>query len=287
MAADYYETLGVSRDASADELQQAYRKLARRYHPDVNRDPAAEERFKDINEAYQVLRDPAQRQRYDRSDRRPAPESFGYDFDFGDSGIDFDGLFGDFFGARGAPGPIRGADQEAEIEVGLEEAYRGGRRRLNFDGREIQVNVPKGVTAGQRIRLSGQGGRGSGAAPPGDLYLVVRLAPHPGYRVRDRDVFVDLPIAPWEAALGATVAVRTPNGEVQLRVPQGSSSGRRLRLRGQGIPRPQGTGGDLYAEIQIRVPRAPNPRERELWEELAKASPFDPRNEGSRQEGRR
>jgi curved DNA-binding protein len=307
VAQDYYEMLGVSRDASPDELQRAYRQLARRYHPDVNKSPAAEERFKEINEAYHVLADPSMRARYERfgadfrrvpegaeaaagagraragaGGRRAGPPPDSFDFAFRDSGIDVDDLFGGLFGTRGAAGPIRGADQEAELEVGVEEAYRGGRRRLSLDGRELEVTIPPGVTDGQRIRLAGQGGHGRGDAPPGDLYLVVRLAPHPRYRVAGRDIHVDLPVAPWEAVLGATVPVRTPGGEAQVKVPPGSSSGRRLRLRGQGLPNPRGRPGDLYAELRIAVPRSPSPREKELFEELAKVSSFDPRKSGRR-----
>jgi len=304
VARDYYEVLGVSRDASPDELQRAYRKLARRHHPDVDRSPSAEDTFKEINEAYRVLSDPQRRQEYDRSryagggagryagagagrdageagrarQRRAGPGAFaGAGFE-GFEGIDIDDLFGGVFGARGAAGPIAGADQEAELEVTVEEAYHGGRRVLGLDGRELEVTIPRGVTDGQRIRLSGQGGHGRGDGQPGDLYLVVRLAPHPRYRVVDRDVYVDLPVAPWEAVLGATVPLRTPAGEPKVTVPPGSSSGRRLRLRGQGLPNPRGTPGDLYAEVRIVVPRDPDPRERELFEELAKVSTFDPRD---------
>jgi curved DNA-binding protein len=307
MARDYYEMLGVPRNASADELQQAYRRLARRHHPDVNRSPDAEERFKEINEAYHVLADPDTRARYDRfgPDFRQIPEGFeaagagrrpgggrapggggrrrggvppdAFDFTFADSGIDVDDLFGGLFGARGATGPIAGADQEAELEITLEEAYRGGRRRLSMDGREVDVTIPPGVVDGQRIRLAGQGGRARGDAPRGDLYLVVRLAQHPRYRISGRDVSVTLPIAPWEAVLGANVPVATPGGERQVKIPPSSSSGRRLRLRGQGIPNPRDNAGDLYVELRIVVPRSPSPREREVFEELAKVSTFDPR----------
>lgn len=308
MARDYYEVLGVSRNAGAEEVQQAYRKLARRYHPDVNSDPEAEERFKEINEAYSVLSDPDTRKRYDRfgPDFRSIPEGYeewagagqrasrgrawrgtggrggvrvSVDEDFG--GVDFEDLFGSLFGARGAAGPIPGADQEAELELTVEEAYRGGKRNVTLSGpsgpRTLEVTIPRGVVDGQRIRLSGQGGSGSGNAPAGDLYLVVRLAPHSRYRVSGRDIYVDLPLTPWEAALGATVPLTTPGGETKVHVPPGSSSGRRLRLRGQGMPNPRGRPGDLFAEVRIAVPPKLTDRERELFEQLAAESTFDQR----------
>ncbi|MEV0702229.1 DnaJ C-terminal domain-containing protein [Saccharopolyspora sp. NPDC050389] len=306
MARDYYEVLGVSRNASADEVQQAYRKLARRHHPDVNSDPSAEERFKEINEAYSVLSDPDTRKRYDRfgPDFRSIPEGYeewvgagqgagrggagagagvrgGVRVEEGFGGVDFEDLFGSLFGARGAAGPIPGADQEAELELTVEEAYRGGKRNVTLSGpsgpRSFEVTIPRGVVDGQRIRLPGQGGRGGGNVRAGDLYLVVRLAPHSRYRVSGRDIYVDLPVTPWEAALGAMVPLTTPGGEAKVRVPPGSSSGRRLRLRGEGMPNPRGSPGDLYAEVRIAVPPKPTDRERELFEQLASESTFDPR----------
>lgn len=323
MARDYYEVLGISRTATADDVQQAYRKLARKHHPDVNKTPDAEEKFKEINEAYQVLKDPDTRKRYDRygPNFRQIPEGFeetvgagrgagrgqggrGYrgagtrtggspfgaasaeptmsaQWEHYESGIDLDDLLGGMFGARGAAGPIPGADQEAELTLSVEDAYQGGRRHITLAGpagpRGYDVTIPPGVTDGQRIRLAGQGGRGRGDASAGDLYLVVRLAPHPRYRVEGRDIHLDLPVTPWEAALGATVPVETPGGEGKVRVPPGSSTGRRLRLRGQGMPNPRGPAGDLYAEVTVMVPPGLSARERELFEELAKVSTFDPR----------
>jgi len=311
MARDYYDALGVSRTASTEEIQRAYRKLARQYHPDVNHDPGAEERFKEVSEAYSVLSDPDARRRYDQfgpdfrqipegyedyvgtsrtGGRRPAGGSpFGggrvrVDSDhggFGAGGINIDDLFSDFFGSRGASGPMSGADQEAELELTVEDAFRGGTRRLTLSGAgeptTFEVVIPAGVTEGQRIRIAGQGGQGARGGGSGDLYLVVRLAPHPRYRVNGRDISVDLPLAPWEGALGATVSVITPSGEAKVRVPAGSSTGRRLRLRGEGMPNPRGTPGDLYAEVKIMVPRQLTPRERELFEALRRDSTFDPR----------
>ncbi|WP_462203961.1 DnaJ C-terminal domain-containing protein, partial [Frankia sp. CcWB3] len=203
---------------------------------------------------------------------------------FGTAG--FEDLFGTLFGARGAAGPIPGADQEAELSLTVEEAYRGGRRRVTLTGsdgpRSYQVSIPAGVVAGQRIRLAGQGGRGSGDAPPGDLYLRVRIALHPRYRVGGRDIQLKLPVTPWEAALGATVSTSTPGGEVKVHVPAGSSSGRRLRLRGEGLPNPSGRPGDLYAEVSVAVPPTLTDRERALFGELAATSTFDPRNSDPR-----
>ncbi|WP_435581918.1 DnaJ C-terminal domain-containing protein [Amycolatopsis thermoflava] len=293
MAVDFYDVLGVSRGADTEEIQQAYRRLARRYHPDVNHDPGAEDRFKEINEAYQVLSDPGLRARYDRfgENFRQVPEDmadagrrrrtqnvyFGPD----EAGIDFEDLFGSIFGS--GAGPIPGADQEAELVLTVEEAYRGGKRRVTVDGRggrEYEVTIPPGVTEGRRIRLPGKGGRGRGRGAAGDLLLRVRIAPHPRYRLEGRDIHVALPLTPWEAALGAHVPVATPGGEVKVRVRPGTSSGKRLRLRGEGMPNPRGTAGDLYAEVRIMVPPRPTQRERELFEQLAAVSDFDPRRGG-------
>ncbi|MFF0501464.1 DnaJ C-terminal domain-containing protein [Nocardia aobensis] len=298
MARDYYEVLGVPRGAGTDEIQQAYRKLARKYHPDVNKDPTAEDKFKEANEAYSVLSDPDTRKRYDRfgEDFRRVPEDydervrasaggyggtgrrvrFGQGFG-GEGAVGFEDLFGQMFGGAGGYGPIPGADQEAELELTLEEAYRGGKRSLRLDGRQFDVDIPAGVLNGQRIRLAGQGGRSNGDAPPGDLYLVVRIKPHPRFRVQGRDIYVDLPVSPWEAVLGSTVVVPTPGGEAKVKVAAGSSTGRKLRLRGEGMPNPRGAKGNLYAEIKVMVPSKPTARERELFEQLAAESNFDPR----------
>nr|WP_296067045.1 DnaJ C-terminal domain-containing protein [uncultured Actinoplanes sp.] len=310
---DYYQVLGVNRSAGQDEIQRAYRKLARRFHPDINKDPGAEERFKDINEAYEVLSDPRKRARYDRFGQAwrqvpddydgPAPGArptgggarrvYVNTTGFDDSGFDVDDLLGGLFGGR-AGGFGRstrvsapGADSEAELELSVEEAYAGGRRRFTLQtgpgSRGFEVNIPAGVTDGQRIRLAGQGATGIGGGPRGDLYLVVRLAPHPRYRVDGRDITVDLPVAAWQAALGASVPVDTPGGPVQVQVPAGSSSGRRLRLRGRGMPNPRGGAGDLYAEVKIVIPAQLTPQERELWQRLARASESGPHGaEGSR-----
>jgi curved DNA-binding protein len=334
---DFYDTLGVPRDVTAEDLQRAYRKLARTYHPDINKDPGAEERFKDISEAYDVLSDPEQRRRYDAfgSDFRqvppdvdpqtwareragagaaaggargggrrrarpgagpagsgpvgsgPAGSGPGGDGWFSSGGaqdIDLEELFGGMFGGRRGAGwgPLPGADQEAELELSVEEAYTGGRRTVTLSGpdgaRTLEVTIPAGVTDGQRIRLAGQGGRGGDGAAAGDLYLVVRLAPHPRYRVDGRDITVDLPLTPWEAALGASVAIDTPGGEAKVTVPPGTSSGRRLRLRGRGLPNPRGQPGDLFAETRIMVPPRLSNEERRLFEQLAAVSTVNPRS---------
>ncbi|MEA2439681.1 MAG: curved DNA-binding protein [Thermoleophilaceae bacterium] len=282
---DFYETLGVRRDASNEDIRTAYRKLARENHPDVNKDPGAEERFKAIAEAYEVLRDPEKRARYDRGPepaaaRGPGRRSGsgngtgGVQFDFGEGGFGdlFEGMFG---GRRGGAGfSTRGGDHEATLELSLEEALRGGRRKITFaDGRDYEVNVPAGVRDGQIIRLAGEGGEGVGGGPSGDLLLRVRIRPHPRFRVDGRDLHTDLPVTPSEAALGAEVPVRMLDGSTtRLKVPAGSSSGRKLRLRGQGMP-----GGDLYATLMIHVPKNMTKEERELYERLAEVSDFDPR----------
>jgi curved DNA-binding protein len=321
MARDYYDVLGVSRDAGPDEIQQAYRQLARKNHPDVNKDPGAEERFKEINEAYSALSDPNTRKKYDRfgEDFRHVPDDWEErvgagvggrgraggerrgpwttsESDFGGfggggfggaggayGGVDIEDLLGGMFGGRGRgrAGPVAGADQEAELPLTVEEAYRGGRREITLNGpdgpRTYTVNIPPGVTDGKRIRLAGEGGRGMGDGPPGDLYLVVRLLPHPLFRVRGKDILVDLRLAPWEAALGATVPVATPGGESKVTVPAGTSTGRRLRLRGEGMPARSGQPGDVIAEVKIMVPPRLTDRERELFSQLAEVSTFDPR----------
>jgi curved DNA-binding protein len=323
---DYYETLGVDRDASDKDIRSAYRKLARKHHPDVNKEPGAEDRFKEVSEAYEVLRDPEKRERYDRlganwkagqdvsgapgweevfrnrgggggarSGRSTGGGGFGdgvrVEFGGGDfGGGDFSEFFSDLFGSGAGAGrrsgssifegfTRRGGDQEATLELSLEEAARGGRKKISLgDGRDYEVNIPPGVNDGQRIRLAGEGGEGVGGGPRGDLFLRARIRPHPRFRRDGRHLYTDLPVTPSEAALGATVPVRTLDGDtVRVKVPAGSSSGRKLRLRGQGMPGPRGGHGDLYATIKIEVPKKLSDEERELWEKLAQVSNFDPR----------
>ncbi len=287
---DYYEVLGVSREADQDAIRRAYRKLARQYHPDLNADEDAEERFKELGEAYEVLSDPEKRERYDRLGanwrevEREAPnesfEEFFTDQGWGDgAGVDFGGdLFEALFGARAQrmAGPMRGRDREALLELSLEDALAGGRRRLTLDGRQVNANFPAGVRDGQLIRLAGQGAEGYNGGPPGDLFLRVVLKPHPRFHRRgDHDLDVDLPITPSQAALGTTITVETPTGSAQIRVPAGSSSGRRLRLRGRGLPKRGGETGDLHAVVKIVVPKHLSNSERELYEQLAESSRLD------------
>jgi curved DNA-binding protein len=309
---DYYDILGVDRNASSDDIKRAYRKLARKHHPDVNKDPDAEDRFKEISEAYEVLRDPEKRERYDRLGQNwksgqdvsgadgfdfrdfrgggaGGPGGFGQggygdvrvDFGGGDFSDFFEGLFGGRGRARGGGGfngfSSRGADQEAMLELTLQEAAKGGKRKITLgDGRDYEVNIPAGVRDGQRIRLAGEGGRSPGGGPPGDLFLRVRVRPDPRFRVEGKDLYTDVPITPWEAALGATVEVPTLDGTSKVKVPPGSSSGRKLRLRGAGL-----AGGDLYAVLKIEVPKKPTDEERELFERLAEVSSFNPRKGSS------
>ena len=289
---DYYEVLGVPRDADPDTIRRAYRKLARKYHPDLNSDGDGEELFKELGEAYEVLSDVEKRARYDRlgarwrEAEREAPEESFEEF-FADQGfgegtrVEFgDDLFEALFRTRagGGAGPLRGHDREALLELSIEDALAGGRRRLTLGGREVNVNFPAGVRDGQLIRLAGQGGEGRDRGPRGDLFLRVVLKPHPRFRRRgDHDLDVDLPITPSEAALGGTTAVQTPSGTARVQVPAGSSSGRRLRLRGRGLPKRGGGSGDLHAIVKIVVPKQLSDRERELYEQLAESSSPDPR----------
>ncbi len=313
---DYYQVLGLARDASADDIKKAYRKLARKYHPDVSKEAQAEARFKEVGEAYEVLKDPEKRAAYDRlganwragQEFRPPPdwnagfEARGRGPAAGAAGQDdysdfFETLFRHGFpGAssgheRAAQGQFHahGQDHHARIQIDLEDAYRGARRSLNLrlpqldaEGRvtlherSIEFNVPKGVRAGQHIRLAGQGGPALGQGQPGDLYLEVEFRPHAHYRVEHRDVYLELPVAPWEAALGAQIEVPTPAGAVELTIPAGSAAGRKLRLRGRGIP--GATPGDFYFVLQIALPPAHSDADRALYASMrSQFKDFKPR----------
>lgn len=320
---DYYETLGVAKGSSAQEIQKAYRKLARQYHPDVNKDPNAEARFKEIGEAYEVLKDEDKRQKYDQygsawkqaqQGGSPPPEWGGVQFDFGDlggfgdggagqsgfgGGSGFSSFFEMLFGGGGpqpghggqtwqvneAPrGNRRGRDRETSIRLTLEDLATGGKRRIELidpltrESRTLEVNVPKGVRPGQKIRLSGQGEPAPRGGQAGDLYLTIEAAPHHRFRLEEDNLVVELPIAPWEAGLGGQVDVPTLGGPVKIKLPAGSSSGKRIRLRGKGMPTKNGT-GDLLVELKIVVPNETTDEERTLLEELARVSSFDPRND--------
>ena len=307
MAKDPYSVLGVSRTADADEIQRAYRKLARKHHPDINHDPGAADRFKEIGEAYSTLSDPETKARYDRfgADFRqyagsgagpaggaprwgsgsarpgPRPGRGGYGNVNVGGDVDWEDLLGGWFRQQGA-GSAQGADHEAELRLTLEEAIRGGRRTVRLaqpggETRNYDVDVPPGVLDGQRIRLAGEGAAGRDGGPAGDLFLTIRIQPDLRYRLEGRDIHFDLPVTPSEAALGARIKVNAPSGPVTITVPEGSSSGRRLRLRGQGLPDPKGQAGNLYAEIRVMVPPRLSSQVRKLYEELAAVSDFHPR----------
>lgn len=336
---DYYKILGVSRTASDDEIRKAFRKLAREYHPDVAKDKAkAEEKFKEINEAYEVLSDPEKRKKYDtlgddwkrgasgwgpgtghqqyRTWRSPSGDEEEFEFS-GSTG--FSDFFEQFFGSFGRSGfgrnafrqeeyAQRGQDVEADIMVTLSEAMSGSIRKINLrrhsrcdrcrgtgilqnrvcpscQGEGLipktetyQVRIPAGVREGQRLRLAGQGEAGSGRGPAGDLYLRVKFAAHPDFKVEGGDLYHELALAPWEAALGTNVSVPTLTGSVNIRIPPGTQNGMKLRVKGRGLPDRSGANGDLYVVTRIEMPKQISERERELWQQLARESHFNPRD---------
>jgi curved DNA-binding protein len=326
---DYYQTLGVARDAGADEIKRAYRKLARKYHPDVSKEADAEARFKEVGEAYEVLKDPEKRAAYDQlganwkagQDFRPPPgggfrpEAREFHFSSGPGGGEFGG-FSDFFealfgeggmaaGMGGGPagvggmrgrgsrsgrpgfqyrqaGPARGEDQHARIQIALEDAFRGANRMLELrapDGstRSIRVAIPKGVTEGQHIRLAGQGSPGINGGTAGDLFLEILFETHPVFEADGRNILLTLPVTPWEAALGETVGVPTLGGRVDLKIPAGSQSGRRLRLKGRGLP--GSPAGDQIVTLRIDTPPADSAAARRLYDEMREKMPFNPRKD--------
>ena len=298
---DYYQVLGVEAGAGEAELKTAYRRLARKYHPDVSKEAGAEERFKAVNEAYEVLRDEKKRAAYDQlrtrgykpgEEFRPPPdfgnewEGFGNGGEFrfdagGPGGGGFSDFFESLFGgrARAQQGPSQaqsGMAVRARLQVPLEVVYTGGSQRIQIDGRVLDVKIPAGVRPGQTIRLAGQGRPGRGAA--GDLLLEIEYRPHPDFEVDGHNILYVLPLAPWEAALGASVSVPTLGGAVELKIPPDTDAGRKLRLRGRGLPG-KPSAGDQIVEIEIRTPKAETDVQKELYRRMAKEFAFDPRND--------
>jgi curved DNA-binding protein len=304
---DYYKIMGVARDATDAQIKQAYRRLARKYHPDVSKEPDAEAKFKEVGEAYEVLRSPEKRAAYDRlgsgprpgEDFRPPPD-WGTGFEFsgagpgaGESAADYSDFFETLFGRaaagqRRAARPGHGEDHHAKVLLDLDATLEGGSRtftlrvpEIDAEGhvavkdRVLNVRVPKGILAGQTIRLAGQGAPPHGGGKAGDLYLEVEFQPHPLYRIEGRDLDLELPVAPWEAALGATVKAPTPAGTVDLKIPAGSHAGTKLRLKGRGIP--ASPPGDLYVVLAIALPAAGDEKAKAAYRALADALPFNPR----------
>lgn len=324
---DYYKIMGLARNATPEDIKRAYRKLSRQFHPDISKEKNAEARFKEIGEAYEVLKDPQKRTAYDQlganwkagQDFRPPPQwntgaehaGRGFEWEFRTGGPGAEGDYSDFFETlfrrgfgSGAGGPghasagagrghaasrAKGQNHHAKIQIDLEDAYHGATRTVNLqvsqtDGRgqatarqhQITFNVPKGIRTGQRIRLSGQGAPGTGGGPPGDLYLEVEFSPHPLYRMDKHDVYLDLPVAPWEAALGAQVMAPTPTGQVELKIPPDSASGRKLRIKGRGLP--GSTPGDFYFVLQIALPPADSESAKTFYDSMAQQfRAFNPR----------
>ena len=301
---DYYQVMGVARDATEAQIKQAYRKLARKYHPDVSKEKDAEARFKEVGEAYEVLKSPEKRAAYDQlgqnhragEDFRPPPNwDSGFEFSgAGPGNSAYSDFFDSLFGAQARSGrsrefrPDRGEDHHAKVLLDLEASLDGGPRtftlrmpeiddqgRLISKERTLNVQVPKGILAGQQIRLAGQGARAAGSGASGDLYIEVEFQPHPLYRVDGRDLSLELPVAPWEAALGATVQTPTPSGMVDLKIPPAAHAGGKLRLKGRGIP--ASPPGDFYVVLQIALPAANDDKAKAAYAAFAAALPFNPR----------
>lgn len=305
---DYYAALGIKRDASADEIKRVYRKLARKYHPDVSKEANAEEKFKEVQEAYEVLKDPQKRAAYDQlgsqwqggQEFRPPPDWQGFagGFESADLG-GFSDFFENIFGGGRARSAAhrqgfggfqrRGEDQHAKIMISLEDAYHGAAKTIQLQvpevdaqgrvqpkNRTLKITIPKGVVSGQQLRLASQGSPGMGGGPPGDLFLEMEIQPHRLFTLQDHDVYLTLPITPWEAALGAKVTVPTLGGKVGMTIAAGSQAGQKLRLKGRGLPTKSGA-GDQYALLQIVTPPIKTDSDRAFYQKMAQEMPFDPR----------
>lgn len=309
---DYYKIMGVEKGATQDEIKRAYRKLARKYHPDVSKEPEAEKKFKEVGEAYEVLKDPEKRAAYDQlganwqagQEFHPPPDwDAGFEFSGGGFTPGDASAFSDFFeslfgrgGVSGFAGTqrsgpqfrARGEDHHAKVMIDLEDAFHGATRTITLRApeldakghvmtreRTLNVRIPKGVKQGQQIRLAGQGTPGMGGGSAGDLYLEIEFKPHPFYRVEGRDLYLELPVAPWEAALGAKVKAPTPTGIIDLKIPAGSTSGRKLRLKDRGIPgKPP---GDFFALLRIALPPGDTQQAKEIYREMEQKLAFNPR----------
>lgn len=304
---DYYKTLGVARDAKEDEIKRAYRKLARKYHPDVSKEANAEEQFKAVQEAYEVLKDSEKRAAYDQlgsqwkngQEFRPPPH-WNTQQGFNAAGMSeedlggFSDFFSSIFGRSGqgaqhrARHDARGRDEHAKIHISLEEAFRGGDKtiqlqtskvdahgQVKYETRALKIMIPPGIASGQQLRLAKQGSPGHGKAPAGDLYLEIEILPHRLFTLQGRDVYLTLPVTPWEAALGAKISVPTLGGKVEMKIAPGSQAGQKLRLKGRGLPGSQV--GDQYALLQIVTPPAKTDQERGFYEKMAQEMPLDPR----------
>jgi curved DNA-binding protein len=302
---DYYAILGVKRDATADDIKTSYRRLARKYHPDVSKEGDAEEKFKEMAEAYETLKDPEKRAAYDQlgeytpgQDFHPPPE-WGQRFapgtgEFDD--LDLSHLFAGLAGRQGrgatrrAGGPMPGSDYEAVVRLSFTQAFHGAEVNLELsvlewdpDGsvrrvpHRVSTRIPRGVTNGEKLRVPGKGGKGAGGGPDGDLYLDIEVAEHPLYRVSGKDLYLDLPLAPWEPVLGTSVKLPTPAGAVTLKVPPGTRAGQRLRLKGRGMARRDGEAGHLYAIVRIEVPTIVDDEQRALYQKLSEIANFNPR----------
>ena len=301
---DYYAILGVARDASGEDIKKAYRKLARKYHPDVSKEADAEERFKEVAEAYEALKDPEKRAAYDQLGRHAAGQEFQPPPEWGEQfagaqtifdDLDLADLFAGLTGRRGAGtrggrAPASGRDYEAIVQLSFDQAFHGTEIELDLAELEydehgvarrvphrVKVRIPKGVTDSTQLRVPGKGGKGPPGGRDGNLYLDIRVEPHPLYRVAGQDLYLELPLAPWEAVLGTRVNMPTPGGTVSLKVPPGTRAGQQLRLGGRGVVRPGAPPGDLYATVVIVVPSVLSEREHALFQQLAESSTFNPR----------